>query len=229
MTSKKYSRVLRIFKLEIKGEAEAKALISQNLTRHTTDAIWKVEGFRSPVSVQQCWNCQNFGHWAKTRKSKIKCLIYGDSHHHKGSPNREKSNHDAPTVKGHRLLPTKSIQRTKKQAFRQHVMDNKKSYAAILCQNTALPQPQDKTFIFSAKQLVKFVAKAAIQATQSQVCYINSSHGATDKKSSMCRRVSEAAKTYLHVFITRSSLFDAIGHLRPLAPCPQTKTLPYQK
>ena len=104
-------------------------------------------------------------------------------------------------------------------------MDNQKSYAAILCQNTAPPQPQDKTFTFSAKQLVKFVANMAIQVTQRQVCHINSPQDAIDKKSSMCRRVSEAAKTHLGVDITGSSLFDAIGHLRrpaPSAPKPKT-------
>ena len=123
------------------------------------------------------------------------------------------------------LLPTKGVQRTKKQAFRQHVVDNQKSYAAVLRQNTVLPQPQDKTFKFSAEQLVKFVANVAIQVAQPQACYINSSQDAIDKKSSMCRRVSEAAKTHLSVDIAGSSLFDAIGHLRPPAPSdPQPKT-----
>ena len=105
------------------------------------------------------------------------------------------------------------------------MVDNQKSYAAILRQNTAPPQPQDKTFTFTAKQLVKFVANVAIQGTQPQVRYVNSPQDAIDKKSSMCRRVSEAAKTHLGVDITGSSLFDAIGHLRPPAPsAPKPKT-----
>ena len=113
----------------------------------------------------------------------------------------------------------------KKQSFRQHVVDNQKSYAAILRQNTAPPQPQEKTFTSSAEQLVKFVANVAIQVAQPQVCYINSPQDAIDKKSSMCRRVSEAAKTHLGVDIPGSSLFDAIGHLRPPAPyAPKPKT-----
>ena len=61
LTSKKDGRVLQMFKLEIKDKAEAEALISQNLTCHITGIIYKVEEFRFPVSVQQCWNCQNFG------------------------------------------------------------------------------------------------------------------------------------------------------------------------
>ena len=102
-----------MFKLEIQDEAEAEALISQNLTCHITGIIYKVEEFRSPVSVQQCWHCQSFGHSAETCRSKTKCLICGESHHHKGCPNREKSSQNAPTVKGHILLPTKGVQRTK--------------------------------------------------------------------------------------------------------------------
>ena len=97
-------------------------------------------------------------------------------------------------------------------------MGNQKSYAAILHQNTALLQPQDKTFAFSAEQLVKFVANVVIQFAQPQVSYINSSQDTTDKKSSMCHKVSKAAKTHLGVDIAGSSLFDAIGHPRPPAP-----------
>ena len=105
------------------------------------------------------------------------------------------------------------------------MVDNQKSYAAILRQNTALPQPKDKKFTLSAEQLVKFVANARIQVAQPQVCYINSSQDATDRKSSMCRRVSEAAKTHLGADIAGSSLFDAVGHLRPPAPsAPKPKT-----
>ena len=83
---------------------------------------------------------------------------------------------------------------------------------------TWLPQPQDKTFTFSAEQLVKFVANVAIQVAQPQARCINSPQDAIDKKPSMCRRVSEAAKTHLGVDIAGSSLFDAIGHLHPPAP-----------
>ena len=214
-----------MFKLEIKDEAEAEALILQNLTCHITGIIYKVEEFWSTVSVQQCWNCQSFGHSAKTCRSKIKCLNCGESHHHKGCPNREKKQPKCANCKGPHVASYKGCPAYKKQAFRQHVVDNQKSYAAILRQNMAPPQPQDKTFTFSAEQLVKFVANVAIQVAQPQVCYINSPQDTIDKKSSMCRRVSEAAKTHLGVDITRSSLFDAIGHLHPPAPsAPKPKT-----
>ena len=82
---------------------------------------------------------------------------------------------------------------------------------------TRLPH-NPRTFTFSAKQLIKFVANVAIQVTQPQVCYANSTQDAIDKKSSLCRRVSEAAQSHLGVDITGISLFDAIGQLRLSAP-----------
>ena len=119
------------------------------------------------------------------------------------------------------LLPTKGVQRTS----RQHVVDNQKSCAAIFGQNEAPPQPPDKTSTFSAELLVKFVANVAIQVSQPLVCYINCSQDAIDKKLSMCRRVSETARTHLGVDIAGSSLLDTIGHLRPPAPsAPKPKT-----
>ena len=117
------------------------ALISQNLTCHTTGIIYKVEEFRSPVSLQQCWNCQSFGHSAKTCRSKTKCVICGESHHHKGCPNREKKQPKCANCKGPHVASYKGCPAYKKQAFRQHVVDNQKSYASILRQNTAPSAP----------------------------------------------------------------------------------------
>ena len=47
LTSKKDGRVLQMFNLEIKDEAEAEALISQNWTCHPTGIIYKVDEFSS--------------------------------------------------------------------------------------------------------------------------------------------------------------------------------------
>ena len=104
--------------------------------------------------------------------------------------------------------------------FRQHVVGNQKSYASILKQNSApAPQPRGDTFTFTADQLVKFVATVAIKIAQPQVCYTTAPKDAVDKKSSLCRRVSEAAKSQLGVSISRSTLFDAIGSLcTPVLP-----------
>ena len=117
------------------------ALISQNLTCHITGIIYKVEEFWSPVSVRQCWNCQSFGHLATTCRSKTKCLICWESHHHKGYPNREKKQPKCANCKGPHVASYKGCPAYKKQASNQHVqhvMDNKKSYAAIL-HKTQLP------------------------------------------------------------------------------------------
>ena len=98
--------------------------------------------------------------------------------------------------------------------------DNQKSYASILKQNSApTPQPQGDTFTFTADQLVKFVATVAIQIAQPQVYYTTAPKDAVDKKSSLCRRVSEAAKSQLGISISGNTLFDATGCIRaPVLP-----------
>ena len=134
LTGKKDGRVLQMFKLEIKDEAEAH--ISQNLTCHITGIIYKVEEFRSPASVQQCWNCQSFGHSAKTCRSKTKCLICGESHHHKGCPNREKKQSKCTKCKG--LHVTKAAQRTKNKHL-DNMWLTIKSYMLPFYAKTRLP------------------------------------------------------------------------------------------
>ena len=57
LTSKNDGRLLEIFKLEIKDDTEAEALITENLTCPKTGIIYRVEEFRTPIPVQQCWNC----------------------------------------------------------------------------------------------------------------------------------------------------------------------------
>ena len=65
----------------------------------------------------------------------------------------------------------------------------------MVSQNT-LPQFQtSQTFNFTAEQLTKFVANVVIQIAQPQVCYPNPKQDTLDLKSSMCRKVSNAAKT----------------------------------
>ena len=92
------------------------------------------------------------------------------------------------------------------------VINYQKRYESILKQNSALtPQPQGDTLTFTADQLVKFVATVAIQFAQPQVCYITVPKDPGDKKSSLCRHVSEAAKSQLGISISGNTLFDAIG------------------
>ena len=91
---------LQMFQIELSDSAEAEALISNNLTCPQTGIIFKVEEFRSPISVQQCYNCQHFGHSAKNCQAKTKCVIYGEGHSHKGCPNREKKQPKCANCKG---------------------------------------------------------------------------------------------------------------------------------
>ena len=143
-----------------------------------------MEEFRALISVRQCYNCQNFGHSAKNCKAKIKCVIRGEGHSHKGCPDREKKQPKCANCKGPHVANYKGCPTHKKKVFRQHVVDNQNSYASILKQNSAPPPlPKSDTFSFTADQLVKFVATVAIQIAQPQVCYLNAPKDAVDKKS----------------------------------------------
>ena len=156
----------KMFQIELSDPAEAEAIISSTIKCPQTGIIFKVEEFCAPISVQQCYNCQNFGQSAKTCKAKIKCVICGEGHSHKGCPNREKQQLKGANCKGPHVANYKGCPVYKKQVFCQHVVDNQKSYASILKQNSALPpQPKGNTFSFMTDQSVKFVATVAIQIT----------------------------------------------------------------
>ena len=130
----------------------------------------------------------------------------------------KQENQSVPVVRDHRMHHTKGVWNTKKQAFRQHAVNNQKTYAATVSQN-ALPQPKtNKKFTFTAEQLTKFVANVVIQITQPQVCYPNPKQDTLDLKSSMCRKISNASKTILNVDITGKDLFESIGSLSPPVP-----------
>ena len=186
LKSKKDGRVLPIFQLEISDPAEAEALLSQNLVCNVTGIVYKVEEFRQPVSVRQCFNCQCFEHSAQNCKSKQKCVICDENHSHKGCPKKEAKQPKCANCSGPHVASYKGCPEYKKQAFRQHVVNNQKSYAAVVSQNS-LPQPKTtQTFQFTAEQLTKFVANVAIQITQPQVCYPNPKQDMLNLKSSMC-------------------------------------------
>ena len=145
---------------------------------------------------------------------------------------RKKEQPKCANCKGPHVANYKGCPAYKKQVFRQHVVDNQKSYASILRQNSALPpQPKGDTFSFMADQLVKFVATVAIQITHPQVCYTTEPKDAVDKKSSLCRRVSEAAKSQLGISISGNTLFDTIGCIRvpvlPASKIPVVKPEPF--
>ena len=224
LKSKKDGRVLSIFRLEINDPTEDEALLSQNLVYQVTGIVYKVEEFRSPVSLMQCYNCPSFSrHSAKNCWSKQICLICSESHSHKGCPNKEGRKPECASCKGPHVASYKECPEYKKQAFRQHVVNNQKSYAATIGQNT-LPQPKtNQTFTFIAEQLTKFLANVVIQIIQPQVCYPNPKQDKLDLKSSMCQNTSYAAKTILSVDITEKDLFESIGSLGAPAPPPRPK------
>ena len=130
-------------------------------------------------------------------------------------PKQRKKQLQCANCKGPHVASYKGCPTYKKQAFIQQVVVSLKSYASNLGRNAALPQAQDKSFTFSDDQLIKFIANVAIQVAQPQVCYANPTQDAVDKKSSLCRRVSEAAKNHSGVDINGISLLDAIGQLHP--------------
>ena len=171
LKSKKDGRVLPIFRLEINDPTEAEALLSQNLVCQVTSKEYKVEEFWSPFSVTQCFNCQSFGHLAKNCRSKQKCLICGESHSHKGCLNKKARRPKCANWKGSHVASYKGCPEYKKPAFTQHLINNQKTYAATVSQNTP-PQPTtNKTFTFTAEQLTIFVISVVIQIAQPQVCY----------------------------------------------------------
>ena len=100
MKSKRDGRKLQMFQLELSDSAEAEAPISSNITCPQTGIIFKVEEFRAPISVRQCYNCQHFGHSAKNCQAKPKCVICGEGHSHKGCPNKEKQQPKCANCKG---------------------------------------------------------------------------------------------------------------------------------
>ena len=119
-----------------------------------------MEEFRSPVSVKQCYNSQSFGHSAKTCRSKQKCLICGENHSHKRCPNREAKKTKCADCKGPHVASYRRYPEYKKQAFRQHLVNNQKTYASFVSQNT-LQQPKNRneTFSFTAEQLNQICSK----------------------------------------------------------------------
>ena len=164
--------------------------------------MYKVEESQPPVSVTQCYNCQSFGHSAENCRSKQKCLICGESHSLKGCRNKEARKPKCANYKGPHVASHKGCPEYKQQAFRQHVVNNQKSYAAAVSQNILTQPKTNQTFSFTTEQLTKFLANVVIQIAQPQVYYPSPKQNMPDLKSSMCRKISNAAKTILSVDVS---------------------------
>ena len=76
--------------------------------------------------------------------------------------------------------------------------------------------------------LQNIVANVVIQIAQPQVCHPTTKQDMLDLKSSMCRKISNAAKNFLSVDITGKDLFESIGSLSAPAPPQTLPTCEYQ-
>ena len=113
LISKKDGRVLESFKLEIKDDTEAEALIAENLSCPVTGINYREEKFRTPISVQQCYNCQSFDIRPKLVGPKPSALFVERTIITKDSSIKKPNKQNVPTVKGHMLHPTKGVRLTK--------------------------------------------------------------------------------------------------------------------
>ena len=213
MKSRRDGRMLQMFQIELGDPAEAEAIISNKITCPQR-SFFVLLFWSSSVITAKISNI-----WPKTVGQKLNVLSVKKATLTKDAQT-EKKQPKCANCKGPHVANYKRCPAYKKQVFRQHVVDKHKSYASILKQNSALPpQPKGDTFSFTADQLVKFVAIVSIRIAQPQVCYTNAPKDAVDKKSSLCRRVSEAAKSQLGISISGNTLFDAIGSIcAPVLP-----------
>ena len=113
LKSKKDGRVLPIFQLEVSDPAEAEARLSQNLLCNVTGIVYKVEEFRQPVSVWQCFNCQCLGHLVQNCKSKQNVLSVVRTIRTKDAQKKKQNSPNVQTVLGHMLHLTKGVPNTK--------------------------------------------------------------------------------------------------------------------
>ena len=141
--SRRDGRSLQMFQIESKDPAETEAIIYDNITCPQTGIVFKVEKCRDPISVRQCYNCQNFGHSTKNCQAKTKCVVCGEGHSRrdsrKGCPTRGKMQPNCATVKDHMLLTIKGVQLIKNRCSVNMWWRIKKINSFILKQNSAPP------------------------------------------------------------------------------------------
>ena len=130
---------------------------------NVTGIVYKVEEFRQPVLVRQCFNCQSFGHSAKNCRSKPKCVICGESHSHNGCPKKEAKQPKCANCSRPHVASYKGCPEYKKQAFRQHVENHQETYATVVGQKPLTQPINSQTFQFTAEQLTNFLANVVIK------------------------------------------------------------------
>ena len=72
---------------------------------------------------------------------------------------------------------------------------------------------------FSAEKLIEFITTMVVKVAQPQLCYSNLSKGSIEKKSYVCKEISEVAQKMLGVDIKGETLFKAIPSVGT-APAP---------
>ena len=174
--------------------------------------IWHdPEEFRALPSIRQCYHCQGFGHSAQNCSKQPVCLICGESQSRKECT---KTQPKCGNCKGPHVASYKGYPYYKSQAFRQHVVSSQN--ASVL---KSFPPQNTPSMSFSAEKLIEFVTTVVVKTAQPQLCYSNLSKGAIEKKSNVCKEISEVAQKILGVDIKGETLFKAIPSVGT-APAP---------
>ena len=146
--------------------------------------------------------------------------------HIKDARIENQGNQNVPTAMGHMLHLYKGCPEYKKTTTKNRHSGNmlpitKKHMPQLSAKTLSHSKTTNETFTYTAEQLTTFVANVVIQMAQPLVCYLNPKQDTLDLKSSICRKVSNAAKTILNIDITGRDLFESIGPLSaPASPAP---------
>ena len=178
--------------------------------------------FRTPPSIRQYYHCQGFGHSVQNCRQQSVCLICGEGHSHKECT---KTQPKCGNCKGLHVASYKGWPYYKGQVFRQHVISSQNSYASVL---KSSPPQNAPSMSFSAEKLTEFVTTVVVKVAHPQLCYSNLSKGVIEKKSNVCKEISEVTQKILEVDIEGGTLFKGIPSVGT-APAQLHLALPQRK
>ena len=118
MKSKRTGRDPPFIKLKCDDPKQAEALILGGFICQKRGIIFKVEEFRITPSIQQCFNCQGFGHKAQNCTKKQKCVVCGEAHSHKNFPNKDQKTPKYANCRGLMSPITEAVQHTRIKLLR---------------------------------------------------------------------------------------------------------------
>ena len=143
----------------------------------------------------------------------------GKARSHKNCPNNEKRNPKCANCRGPHVANYRSCPAYKDQAFRQHVAQNRVSYASILKQ-AAAPSPNN-TFNFTADKIVSLVTNVVIQVALPQLCTKNLPEKRVQAKSNLSKPIAETARKCLGVSVEGKDVLESIiSRIAPSSPAP---------